>query len=105
MDVRSGKSERGQNRSGQMERRKGREHQRIQEMSSFFLFPFIPEQFCPRSTSWDKEKQESVLGRVGSLGSEPKGGKKASVARRWEVQYKKPEPSRVGRVSKQERGW
>lgn len=79
MDVRSGKSERCQNRSGQMERRKGREHQRIQKVSSFFLFSFIPEQFCPRSISWDKESQESVLGRVGSLSSDPKGGKKASV--------------------------
>ena len=76
MDVRVGKSERGQNGSGQMERRNRREHQRIQKMSSFFLFPFIPEQLCPRSRSWDKERQESVLGRVRSLSSEPKGSKK-----------------------------
>ena len=75
MDVRVGKSERGQNGSGQLERRNRREHQRIQ-MSFFFLFPFIPEQLCPRSSSWNKERQESVLGRVRSFSSEPKGSKK-----------------------------
>lgn len=102
--ARVGKDERGQDRSGQMEKRKKREHQRIQK-TSFFLFPFIPEQFCLQSISWDKERQESVLGGVGSLGSEPKGGKNTSVVRIRGVQCKKSEPSRVRRVSEQERGW
>lgn len=52
-----------------------------------------------------KRVRNLYWGGWGALAQTPKEARRPLLSGRREVQYKKSEPSRVGRVSEQERGW